>query len=352
MDALAEDPVNLDPAQLLEPSLLLGFVPVVLFLAGLLFMDSYKLVRRHEVFLSLCGGAMAAILSLLANMAIVGWGGLDPDLLRRYAAPLVEEVLKAAIVVYLIREEKVGFMVDAGIHGFALGTGFALIENFYYALFLGTGDPLVWLVRGLGTAVMHGSVTAILAFVSKDLTDRHESRALKWFLPGFALAYVVHSAYNHLLLNPLYTTAILLAVMPTLLLFVFSRSEKATRDWLGSGLDSDVELLEDILSGEVVHSRVGEYLNELRQRFPGPVVADMLCLLQIHVELSLRAKGLLIARAAGVELEVDDEIRANFEEMRYLEKSIGEVGILAIMPLRRASSRDLWQLTMLQKDGN
>ncbi len=76
---------------------------------------------------------------------------------------------------YLIRQEKVGFMVDAGIHGFALGTGFALIENFYYALSLGSADPLVWLVRGLGTAVMHGSVTAIVGIVSKDPTDRHES---------------------------------------------------------------------------------------------------------------------------------------------------------------------------------
>ena len=28
--------------------LVLGFVPVLLFLAGLIFMDSYKLVRRHE----------------------------------------------------------------------------------------------------------------------------------------------------------------------------------------------------------------------------------------------------------------------------------------------------------------
>lgn len=342
--------MSLDPA-LLEPSLLLGFVPVLLFLAGLLFMDSYKLVRRHEVLLSLCGGALAAILSLLVNVALVTWGGVDPSVLRRYVAPFVEEALKAAIVIHLIRAEKVGFMVDAGIHGFALGTGFALVENFYYALLLGPGDPLVWLVRGLGTAVMHGSVTAIIGFLSKDLTDRHGSRSLRWFLPGFAIAYVVHSAYNHLLLNPLYSTAILLAVMPMLLLLVFTRSEKATRDWLGSGLDSDVELLEEILSGQVVHSRVGEYLNSLRERFAGPVVADMLCLLQIHVELSLRAKGMLIARAAGVELEVDDEIRANFEEMRYLEKSIGEVGMLAIMPLRRASSRDLWQLTMLEKGG-
>lgn len=334
---------------MLDPTLLLGFVPVLLFLAGLLFMDSYKLVRRHQVFLSLAGGALAAGLSLLVNTGVVQLLGLDPLLLRRYVAPLVEEILKAAIVVYMIRTEKVGFMVDAGIHGFALGTGFALVENFYYALTLGSGDPLVWLVRGLGTAVMHGSVTAIIGIVSKDLTDRHGSRSLQWFLPGLGIAYAVHSAFNHLILNPLYTTSLLLAVMPTLLLLVFSRSEKATQDWLGTGLDSDVELLEDILSGQVVHSRVGDYLNSLRERFSGPVVADMLCLLQIHVELSLRAKGMLIARAAGVDLEIDDEIRANFAEMKYLEKSIGETGQLAIMPLRRASSRDLWQLTMLKK---
>jgi hypothetical protein len=29
----------------LDPALALGFVPVLLFLAGLIFMDSYKLVR-------------------------------------------------------------------------------------------------------------------------------------------------------------------------------------------------------------------------------------------------------------------------------------------------------------------
>jgi hypothetical protein len=75
----------------------------------------------------------------------------------------------------------------------------------------------------------------------------------------------------------------------------------------------------------------------------------MLCLLQIHLELSMRAKGMLIARATGVAVEIDDEIRANFAELKYLEKAIGETGQIAIMPLRRTSSRDLWQLTMLEK---
>jgi protease PrsW len=345
VDGVAEDSVTL------EPYLLLGFVPVLLFLAGLMFMDSYKLVRRNEVFRSLSGGALTAILSLLVNTSVIQFAGLDTTLLRRYVAPLVEEVLKGAIVVYLIRRDKVGFMVDAGIHGFAIGTGFALVENFYYAGALSDAGALVWLIRGLGTAVMHGSMTAIVGIVSKDQTDRHSSGKLRLFLPGLGIAFAVHSAFNHLLLDPLLSTALLLAVMPLLLFVVFGLSEKSTRDWLGTGLDSDAELLELILSGEVVHSRVGEYLDSLRHRFPGRVVADMLCLLQIHLELSMRAKGMLIARAAGMQMEIDEDIRANFAEMKFLERSIGETGQIAILPLRRTSSRDLWQLYMLQGKG-
>jgi len=43
-------------------------------------------------------------------------------MVTRYLAPPIEEILKAVWVVYLVRRHRVGFMVDAGIHGFAIGT--------------------------------------------------------------------------------------------------------------------------------------------------------------------------------------------------------------------------------------
>ena len=204
-------------------------------------------------------------------------------------------------------------------------------------------------MRGLGTAIMHGSTTAIVAILAKDLSDRHGSQALHWFLPGLLLAVGVHSFFNHLLLNPLLTTALLLLAMPLLLLGVFERSEQSTRQWLGSNLDSDVELLELILSERMADSRVGRYLESLRTRFPGPVVADMLCLLRIHLELSLSAKGILLARSAGIRIPADAPVRADFEELRFLERSIGPTGKLAILPFLRTSSRELWQLHMLEQ---
>ncbi len=329
--------------------LLVGLFPVVLFLAGLLLMDSYKLVTRRGVALSLAAGAAAALLALVANGWFLDGARIDERIVTRYVAPVVEESLKAAFVLWLIRGERVGFMVDAGIHGFAAGTGFALVENLYYAGALGDAGLGLWIVRGLGTAVMHGSTTAIVGILSKNLVDRHASKALAWFLPGLTIAIVVHSLFNHFVLNPFLSTALLVVLMPLLVVAVFERSERATRDWLGAGLDTDVELLELILSGEIRSSHAGEYLESLRTRFPGAVVADMLCYLQIYLELALRAKGMLIARAAGVSVPADPAVRANFDEMRFLERSIGPTGKLAVLPLLRTSGRDLWQLTMLGK---
>ena len=54
-----------------------------------------------------------------------------------------------------------------------------LIENLYLAETLRNPNPLLWIIRGLGTAVLHGCATAIVGIVSKDLTDRHRSTSWK-----------------------------------------------------------------------------------------------------------------------------------------------------------------------------
>ena len=53
----------------------------------------------------------------------------------------------------------------------------------------------------------------------------------------------------------------------------------------------------------------------------------MLCYLRLHVELALRAKGLLLLRESGFAVQpLDDETRAQIDELRYLERSLGKTG--------------------------
>jgi hypothetical protein len=106
-------------------------------------------------------------------------------------------------------------------------------------------------------------------------------------------------------------------------------------------------LLELINSGEFSDSKVGTYLQSLREKFEGPIVADLLCYLRLHTELSIRAKGLLMMRESGFVNKAGEETRAKLVEMQYLEKSIGKTGKLAIIPFLRMSRKDLWQFYML-----
>ncbi|HET9251597.1 MAG TPA: PrsW family glutamic-type intramembrane protease [Candidatus Eisenbacteria bacterium] len=328
--------------------LLLGFLPVLLFLAALLVLDSYKLVSRKSVLTTLAAGALSAGIAFAVNRALLGWG-LDPGTLRGVVAPVVEESVKAAFVLHLLRRAKVGFMVDAAIRGFAIGAGFAVVENLYYARSLGDFGLGLWVVRGLGTAIMHGCATAIVGVAAKQLMDRHETRAAWALVPGLLVAVAVHALFNQFPLHPLLATAILALTMPLLTVAVFERSEKATQEWLTVEFDSDADLLQRILSDDLEGTHVGRYLATLRERFEGTVVADMLCLLRIHLELALRAKGMLVARAAGVDVPPDEHVRANLAELDYLRKSIGATGMLAMDPVLKASGRDLWQLRVLHR---
>lgn len=326
-----------------------ALVPVICFLGLLVLMDSFKLVRFRVVLQALAAGMAAGAVALFVNLLLVDRAGVPVSVMSRIVAPVVEEGLKLLFVIVAIRQRRVGFPVDAAILGFAVGTGFSLVENAHYLTTMRSAGPVLWLVRGFGAAVLHGAATAIAAILSQTIVSRTPRRSLTAFIPGALAAVAIHTIYNQFVLPPVVSTLVLLAVLPPLVLLTFTRSERATREWMSAGLDLDVELLRLVLSDDFGQTRLGTYLQELRSRFPGPVVADMFCLMRLELELGIRAKGLLMARDAGFEMPLDDEILSRLAEVRYLEKSIGPTGLLALTPLQVSSDRDAWHKFLLNE---
>jgi len=328
-------------------SLALGLLPVLVFLLVLVLLDSYKLLPWDRVARMIVFGSFAAIASYGANRLILHGLHAAPATIHYYIAPVVEELLKGSIVIALLLTRRFGFLVDAAICGFAVGAGFAAFENIYYLRTLHDMSVVLWTIRGFGTAIMHGSVTAITAVAAKQLSDRHGGATILTIAPGWLVAMGLHSSFNHFFLSPNLSTAILLLLLPAFFGAVFRISEGKTREWLGAGFDSDQELLAAINSGRISESRIGQYLEELKARFDGTSVVDMLCLLRLRLELSIRAKGILIMRKAGFAPAPDPTFNERFAEMKFLEKSIGPTGLIAIKPIVHISDRDLWQYHML-----
>lgn len=326
----------------------MSLLPVVAFLLVLITLDSFKLVRFRAVLYAILLGAVMAVASLWLSIWLIGNITVKLPVYVRYVAPVVEETLKAAFLIYLITRRRVGFMVDAAIFGFAVGTGFSLVENVYYFKYFADPNPLLWVIRGFGTAVMHGMAAAVMGIVSKQLSDRFSASKYQVFLPGLVISFAIHSLYNHFFLWTGFSPIMMLVMLPIVVVVVFRASENATREWLGVRFDTDAELLDMINTGRAGESRVGAYLQTLQSRFPGEVVADMLCMLRLHLELSIRAKGMLLMREAGFKVPRDPEIEESFRELRFLEKSIGKTGLLAINPVLNYRDHDLWQLYMVR----
>ena len=325
-----------------------GLLPVLIFLIVLLYMDSYKLVSLRTVLLVILAGALLPVAGYWINGHLIAELGWDLQLYSRYAAPVVEEALKASVMIFLFRTHRIGFLVDSAILGFAVGAGFAVIENFYYLYLAADAHIAVWVVRGFGTAIMHGAVMALFGVMAQILTERSMKINPLLYVPGFIVAITIHSIFNHFPGTPILTTLGTLLVLPPVLMIVFKRSARAMHEWLEVDFDEDAALLEQINSGEFAESRIGIFLQDLKQKFDGPVVVDMLCYLRLYTELALRAKGLLMMRENGLDAPIGERTRAKFEEMHYLEKSIGKTGCLAMSPFLQMTRKDLWQLYMLE----
>jgi RsiW-degrading membrane proteinase PrsW (M82 family) len=321
-------------------------LPVLLFLFALELIDTYKLLTLGRVLRSIGVGCAAATICYALNTAIYA-AGIPPSVWARSGAPVVEEIAKALYVIWLLRTNRVGFMVDTAVSGFAVGAGFAVLENLTYIPDLSASGLFASALRGLGTAMMHGGATAIFGTVSANVSEMRESRSSLAFLPGLAMAIVIHEVYNQPLWKPVIAAAVVLVTLPAVIAFIFWRSELVLARWLGTKLDKDIDLLQMIATGTFGGSPVGHYMRSLENTFTPAILGDMLSYLHLSLELSARAKGDLLRREMGFPVTPDPELPGQLKELKFLEGQIGRAGKMALGPLLGQSRRDIWELQQM-----
>jgi len=322
-------------------------LPVLLFLAALELIDTYKLLTLGRVLRSVAVGCGVAVICYGLNTAVYASGIASPGVWPRSGAPVIEEIAKALYVVWLLRSNRVGFMVDTAVSGFAVGAGFAVLENLTYIPDLSASGLIASAIRGMGTAMMHGGATAIFGTVSANVSELRGSRSTVTFLPGLAMAIVIHELYNQPWWRPVMAAVVILVTLPVVIAFIFWRSEKVLEKWLGMKLDKDIDLLQMIATGKFGESHVGSYMRSLDNTFTPEILGDMLSYIHLSLELSARAKGDLLRREMGFEVTPDPELPGQLKELKFLESQIGRAGKMALGPLLGQSRRDIWELQQL-----
>lgn len=317
--------------------------PVVIFLACLFLLDSFKLVSIRLLALCAGWGIVAAGLSFYTNTWIDSHLYPGSDTLTRFVAPLTEESIKMLLLVWLINRRKIGFMIDAAIYGFAIGTGFAVAENIWYYLQLGTDfHVLLAIVRGFGTALMHGGTVALLAIIFIEAA--HKNKKVAGAFLGLFIAVILHATFNHFILNPFLHTLLIISMLPLVFYLVFLWANQNLRQWLEVEFSNEIDMLGMMRRGKFRDTKAGQYLASIRDHFPPEVLVDMYCFFSLYLELSIKAKRNMLLKESGFPPLVEDDIKDKLVEFKQLRREIGKAGEMALMPLVRMNYRELWEL--------
>jgi RsiW-degrading membrane proteinase PrsW (M82 family) len=343
---------------------LIATIPVLLLLIGFDRFDVFKLISLRRIALLVLLGGLVAVVAYYANGGLMQGFPIDSSRYSRYIAPPIEEGLKASVIVLLFALNRIGFKLDAALTGFAIGAGFSMVENALYLQVQGDANVSAWLVRGLGTAVMHGGAAALFAVVSHEMTERQSQGSDAryqfnplLFLPGLALAIVLHSAFNHFGAQPALAMLLTFLLVPMSLFLVFQRGEAAQVAWLERDRDAHAKALAHIRGGTFAETAAGRAVAAAAHTLARGRVseADVWAYAELKTELILRAEEMLLSQDDNGEsgelatpLEVEPADRDKCARLDALESRLGRLMIRTLDARLGFSRNDLWELRRLR----
>ena len=225
----------------------LACLPVLAFLLVLVLVDTFRLVRRRRVAVALLTGAVVAVATYFVNTTLLSLTQMPTWRYAVFAAPVVEELAKGAYVAWLVATRRAAFLIDTAILGFAVGAGFALVENGYYLSQLPDAPMLVWVIRGLGTAVMHGGATAMFGLLVLGLGERRGAGSGRPWLGALVGAIALHALFNRFMVRPVLSTAMVLVLMPLAMLVAWKLGDRRLRRWLDQRRDATRVVVRPVL---------------------------------------------------------------------------------------------------------
>jgi RsiW-degrading membrane proteinase PrsW (M82 family) len=323
-------------------SFAVALFPVVLYIFVVYTLDNFSLVGIRDLMLLVGAG-------LLAAAACFGLFRLtDPFVSERVSDslyPILEEAVKALPLWWLARRKKIAFFIDSVICGAAVGGGFSILENILYLLMgnLGIGTALF---RGLEVALIHMGCSAIVAvalmFTVRLLERRHARLPVKksditMSLFLFFVAAILHILHNYLHPDPLLQFVVVFGSLGGLLVWVYQYDGDMIHRWLDRGLDKQVALMMDIQQGLLGETKTGQFLLSIKENFPAEVYFDIICYVQLYIELAVAAKSRFMTREAGLDEPLDEATRnrylEQYAEFKNLEKALGQSAKMTVAPV-------------------
>jgi RsiW-degrading membrane proteinase PrsW (M82 family) len=320
-----------------------SILPVVLYILVVYELDNFSLISVKRLLVLVGCGMVSALLCFglfYALDSILSSSQTD------FVYPVLEEAMKAIPLLYLARHKKMVFFIDSVICGAAVGGGFSILENIFYLVL---GEPMgmgTVLFRGLEVALIHMGCSAIVAaglMFAVRMAERRRSRLevkrkdvlmAVFLLVAAPALHVFHNSFHFI---PLLQYVVVFGSMAGLLVWTCQYDADMIHRWLDRGLDKQVALMMDIQQGLLGETKTGQFLLSIKENFPAEVYFDIICYVQLYIELAVAAKSRFMTREAGLDEPLDEAARNRYldqyAEFKNLEKALGQSAKMTVAPV-------------------
>ena len=333
-----------------------ALIPVLVLLAVFEWLDAFALVNRTETLVLLVLGGVAAGLSWPVSGRLLDTLPIGFSNYSRFVAPWIEEAIKGVMIVALFKMNRIGYKLDAVIAGFAIGAGFSVVENIIYLLRFPDYGVGTWLVRGFGTAVMHGATLAILAAIAHEFAERETREAASefdfhvwWFIPGYLVAVGLHTAFNQFPDRPLIAMLGAIIVSPLVLIAIFYFGTREAERWLVKELAEHRAALQALREERWPEGPSGEKIAALAGRLDAEGAKRIRRYWELQTWLVAEAEETLLEEEAGDAEFSMSEVRAAFAELDGLKRALGRSTYIALQALLPFSRNDQWEVAELRQ---
>lgn len=332
-----------------------ALVPVLVMLFMFIWLDVFKLMTFWETAGLLLLGALTAGAAYPISGTFLDALPLGFSNYSRFVAPWLEELVKGVAVVALFWFNRIGYKLDAVISGFAIGAGFSVVENIIYLTRFPELAANVWMVRGLGTAVMHGTTCAVLAATAHEFAERETRGAaaefdfnLLWFIPGYLIAVAIHTAFNQFPEQPLLAMIGILAVAPFVIMGIFRFGAVEAQQWLREERAETRAALEAWEAGKYPDDESGRKIAALVKRSDDKTASRMREYCQLLTWVLLQAEDTLHDQVEDTE-KLHIEGKAAFARLAALKRELGKTNVATLKALLPFSRNDYWEISELEE---
>jgi RsiW-degrading membrane proteinase PrsW (M82 family) len=330
---------------LIQIALGIAFIVPLIYLFAVRKFDLFRTGRFSVNIVTVIWGIIAYLLAVQINTTVIDMGWATRTQVIRSGAPIVEEILKGLILIYLVQRADFNYIVDGAIYGFGAGIGFAMVENYEYVMGHQEIALSVAVARVFSTNLVHATASGV---IGTALAYRRGDSSWKgWFfiLLGYTFSISYHMGFNTMVNSGGYLIfAIIFGFVGAgLIWYAIRRGLYAQKKWVGEKLtEADRATKSETKALTRIEELNREILAPVEKQFGAEKAGWVHKMLLKQAEMGIKRKLLDSTPSENKRKEIEVLIEDIKREVKALRDQIGPYCMMLVRQVYLEQDVRVW----------